>query len=449
MPTASIIIPAHNKATTLGAVLNSLACQSAALEAIEVIVVDDASSDGCGELADSMSVPYSRRVVRLDKGSGGCLSVVRNAGLREARGDIVVFLDADVVAGPDFVRGHLEGHAHAGTHSVIIGYVHGYSFFPEGRTPEILRPPPVERVLSELPTLMARDPRGWRDGRETDYRRWRDFSRCPIPWFFSWGCNFSCGRSDALAVDGFDEGFRGWGAEDLEFAYRLFKQGARFKIAREAWGVHYPHAVSSTNEVAHSQNVIYFAKKHADPLVEFFHFSSKTIRDPHAFRARWDLLDFIYGHPRFAPPTSAECEDLLVQLASESGREPMAWFGAMPADPPKALHQVFHTDPFGRDDGRLPHYIGMACPFEDSTWNTAVIVDYWRCLPPSTWPYFCREMLRLAFKVVLFSSGSDPQLPTSLLVRSLDDCRAILESSVADISLKTIDGGRGLQLTRS
>ncbi len=448
MPTASIIIPAHNKATTLGAVLHSLACQSAPLEAIEVIVVDDASSDGCGELASRMSVPYSRRVMRLDKGSEGRLSVVRNAGLREARGDIVVFLDADVLAGPDFVRGHLEGHACIGGHAVIIGYVHGYSFFPEGRTPEILRPPPVENILSELPDLMARDPRGWRDGRETDYRRWRDFSLCPIPWFFSWGCNFSCGRTDALAVDGFDEDFRGWGAEDLEFAYRLFKQGTRFKIAREAWGLHYPHALSSTNDVSHSRNVVHFAKKHADPLVEFFHFSSKTIRDPHAFRARWDLLDVICGQPRFAPPTSAECEDILVRLASESGGQPMAWFGAMPSDPPKALHQVIHSDPFGRDDGGVPHYLGMACPFEDSIWNTMVVVDYWRCLPTSTWPYFCRETLRLASNVILFSSGSNPQLPTTLPVRSLDDCRKTLESLSTGFSLKTIDDSGGFQLTR-
>jgi glycosyltransferase involved in cell wall biosynthesis len=90
----SVVIPAYNAERTLGSVLDSLFAQSRPLG--EVIVVDDGSTDETATVARGRGV---RLVNTQGRGSAGG---ARNAGWREARGSVVVFLDADVVPAPDW-----------------------------------------------------------------------------------------------------------------------------------------------------------------------------------------------------------------------------------------------------------------------------------------------------------------------------------------------------------
>lgn len=78
-----------NLATAVGSVLRQT------LAHLEVIVVDDASTDGSAEVADTLAAADPRvRVVRLPENSGGC-SRPRNVGLEQARAPFVMFLDSD------------------------------------------------------------------------------------------------------------------------------------------------------------------------------------------------------------------------------------------------------------------------------------------------------------------------------------------------------------------
>lgn len=86
----TVIIPVYNNARTLPVLLDSLMKQTVSPE--EIIVVDDASSDG--SVAVAASFP-GVRVVRLDKNSGP--AVARNRGAKEASQEILIFLDSDVV----------------------------------------------------------------------------------------------------------------------------------------------------------------------------------------------------------------------------------------------------------------------------------------------------------------------------------------------------------------
>ena len=87
-PTVSIIIPVHNGAALLE---RSLAAITWATPApLEVIVVDDGSTDGSGEIARR----YGAKVLETGRRSGPARA--RNLGARAARGDIVLFIDADV-----------------------------------------------------------------------------------------------------------------------------------------------------------------------------------------------------------------------------------------------------------------------------------------------------------------------------------------------------------------
>ena len=93
MTSVSVIIPAYNSANTIIGALQSVAAQT--LAPLEIIVVDDASTDTTHDLvttfASSSSIPV--RVVTQTINSGP--STARNAGWDRAIGDYIAFLDAD------------------------------------------------------------------------------------------------------------------------------------------------------------------------------------------------------------------------------------------------------------------------------------------------------------------------------------------------------------------
>ena len=90
----SVIVPAHNNAEVLGECLSAIAHST---ETAEVIVVDDASTDNSSAVASSAGA----KVVQLSVNSGP--AAARNRGASLARGDILFFVDADVVLRPRMV----------------------------------------------------------------------------------------------------------------------------------------------------------------------------------------------------------------------------------------------------------------------------------------------------------------------------------------------------------
>ena len=95
----SFVIPAHNEEALLGATIDALR-RSAEENGIdhELIVVDDGSTDRTAEIA------LARRA-KLVSVNHRKISAVRNAGAREALGDVLVFVDADTLVGADAVAG--------------------------------------------------------------------------------------------------------------------------------------------------------------------------------------------------------------------------------------------------------------------------------------------------------------------------------------------------------
>ncbi len=92
----SIIIPVHNERPRLDRCLAALQAQSVRPE-LEIIVVDDGSTDGGVDDLDRAGV----RVVRqANQGP----AAARNTGAANARGEIILFIDADCVADPDWLK---------------------------------------------------------------------------------------------------------------------------------------------------------------------------------------------------------------------------------------------------------------------------------------------------------------------------------------------------------
>lgn len=92
---ASIIIPCRNSVATIGAAVRTALAQTPS--PIEVLVIDDASSDGSADAAAAAGA----RVIRLEqrRNAGGA----RNRGIDEAHGTVLAFLDADVEIAPDWL----------------------------------------------------------------------------------------------------------------------------------------------------------------------------------------------------------------------------------------------------------------------------------------------------------------------------------------------------------
>ncbi|WP_405015626.1 bifunctional polysaccharide deacetylase/glycosyltransferase family 2 protein [Kitasatospora sp. NBC_01539] len=93
----SVIVPAYNESAGIEAAVRSLVASD---HPLEVIVVDDGSTDGTADLVESLALPWVRVIRQANAGKPAAL----NNGLRHARGELVVMVDGDTVFEPDAVR---------------------------------------------------------------------------------------------------------------------------------------------------------------------------------------------------------------------------------------------------------------------------------------------------------------------------------------------------------
>lgn len=91
-PLVSIIVPIYNVEQYIMRCLKSLLSQT--YENIEIILVDDGSTDNCGELCDIIHKKYPDKIIVVHKQNGG-LSDARNIGLKIAKGSYIAFVDSD------------------------------------------------------------------------------------------------------------------------------------------------------------------------------------------------------------------------------------------------------------------------------------------------------------------------------------------------------------------
>ena len=99
-PKVSVVVPVYNTREYLAEALGSLTAQT--LRDIEILVIDDGSTDGSGELARELAREDAR--IRVVSQSNGGLSVARNTGIDRARGKYVLFVDSDDRLGADALR---------------------------------------------------------------------------------------------------------------------------------------------------------------------------------------------------------------------------------------------------------------------------------------------------------------------------------------------------------
>lgn len=250
---ATVVVPVFNAEKTIGNCLAALAQQSLPRDSYEIIVVDDGSYDGTAQIAEKHQV----KLIRLSKQGP---AMARNQGAREARGEIVVFTDADCTPGPAWLEWMLEPFQR----SEVVGVKGAY------RSTQ-------RELVARFVQLEYED--------KYDRMR-RDDS---IDFIDTYSAAYR--RDVFLQNGGFDVTFPDASVEDQEFSFRLASRGYRMVFQPSAT-VNHQHADSVLRYFRKKFRIgywkVYVHRKHPDKLMRDSH-------TPQALKLQTALAPIIIG----------------------------------------------------------------------------------------------------------------------------------------------------------
>lgn len=210
MMNISVVVPTYNRVDRLKKTIQSLENQTYPKNDFEVIIVSDGSTDGTDEYLSSINTPLQLTYLRQNNQGP---AAARNEGIKNAQGDIILFIDDDIVATPELIAEHYASHQLFGQDAVVIGPM----ISPDGY--------PLLPWIQWEQTLLTRY-----------YREMLDHHFEPSPRQFYTG-NASIATRYLRDCGGFDTTFRR--AEDVELAYRLNDLKLHFYFNEKAVGYHY------------------------------------------------------------------------------------------------------------------------------------------------------------------------------------------------------------------
>jgi len=200
----SVIVPVHNGGEDLGRCLQGLAQSSRPAD--EIIVVDDGSTDGSAALAAAAGA----RVIALGAGPRGP-AFARNRGVEAASGDLLIFIDADVVVHTDTLARMQKVFEESVDVAALFGSYDDH--------------PPVRTATSLYKNLL---------------HHYVHQHSGPEAGSFWAGCG-AIRRSVFQAVGGFDERYRRPSIEDIDLGVRLRRGGLRILLCADIQATHLKH----------------------------------------------------------------------------------------------------------------------------------------------------------------------------------------------------------------
>ena len=204
----SIVVPTHRRPDALRATLTALTELHYPSDGFEVIVVDDASEAATYEVVRALE-GGPLRITYLPQSHAG-VARARNNGAEHARGEVLIFLDDDMIVEPDHISQHLTTRARFGD-CLVNGH---WDFAPEVKSALEATPFGRFRLVTE-------------DWVKTGITKERLEDGIDVPSGVT-AANLSIARELFFSLGGFDESFPMAGCEDQDFSQRAAEAGCRF-----------------------------------------------------------------------------------------------------------------------------------------------------------------------------------------------------------------------------
>jgi GT2 family glycosyltransferase len=213
----SFVVITYNNKYLLKNTLEALNSQTSFQDDYEIIVVDDGSIDGSKDYTAGVNTKNNLEYYYLERNEGSGRARARNYGWKKALGEYIIFIDSDIIVKENYLS-ELDRYFSFDENILVIG----------------------NRLLLE------QDPDNGNINKSGYYRpdyfnnleyRYFIFQRfsynisvLKYPWFFVYGCNIAIPRRWLERINGFDENFKGWGLEDLDFGYRAYREGIKIVV---------------------------------------------------------------------------------------------------------------------------------------------------------------------------------------------------------------------------
>lgn len=218
-PPVSVIFPTYNRCDVVRTTIERLLADEYPTDRLEILVADN-SSDATPDMVRGLARDTGRDL-RLLVSTHRLPAVKRNEALRQASGDLVIFLNDDVWVTKGFVAAHVEAHARHTDPVAVLGLVE--------QSPQMPQTPFVQWYQPFA------------------YGEIADRAGQCVDWRYHWSMNLSLPRALMLERNLlFHEDWAEIGHEDVELGYRWTRAGYRVIYAPQARGEHYhPHDLAS------------------------------------------------------------------------------------------------------------------------------------------------------------------------------------------------------------
>lgn len=206
----SVVIATFRRRDTLKVTMQKLTHQTLPASEYEVIVVDDGSGDGTGEMVSAClaEVPFALRYFSHENRGPGA---TENRGIMEAHGDLVLLIADDIHLEPTALEAHMRfHHDHPEPHFAALG--------------QVLQSPDLPQTVFQ---------RNW-----DPFKYYEIEGEYELPYWKFWACQISLKRGFMLKAGLFRE-HKGAAHEDVELGYRLSQNGLRIFYYPQALAYHY------------------------------------------------------------------------------------------------------------------------------------------------------------------------------------------------------------------
>lgn len=219
-PSVALLISTYNWPQALNLVLSGVLAQTRIPD--EIVIADDGSDIKTKEIIDQYRVKFKVPVKHVwHEDQGFRKSLILNKAVKKIESDYIIEIDGDIIVHPKFVADHLNvaanGYFIQGSRTMIS----------EARSKEILQTGRAN--LSPFSSGITNRLNATRIPLLS-----KAFILLPSDPFHIKGCNLAFWKSDFIKINGYFNGFEGWGAEDYEFGARLIHAGLKRKTLKMA-----------------------------------------------------------------------------------------------------------------------------------------------------------------------------------------------------------------------